>query len=482
MLDAMIAALPAPAVTGQDPAQHPVAAGAQAGAPRFAATLAATLAAQADADAAALTSTPAEETQAPSPRVTGSAPIPSPAGPQVAIAEPVPGAASLSLGSGMPETLSPDEAALAPTPEAAVAHVAPPDTAHGTDADDTGAGMSGVRERSRLRDAALTPLCDGITPPPPVATLIAVPTPISAELPDGAETAIGTSAIAASAAGPSPRLGATAFRTEQRATPAQAAPENPAIPAPTLATPSDRIAAAVPDPQRPPPAADAPPAETTPTQTRPALPDEARHPAPPAVPPPTAGAPPLRAGDPVAADAADGPATPAEGQPRSAAPAVAAVHMPTPAASADRPAPALPADHARPAPPPASLRDLPVLGFVSDPTRQGFDLRLDTSVLGAIEVEVRQADGAAEVVVRSDRADTLAALARDGGELDRALRDAGIGPEGRSMSFLLAAGGEGQAERRQRGPGSRLSPAEPPQAPASVPPRGAPVSLLDIHV
>jgi hypothetical protein len=120
-------------------------------------------------------------------------------------------------------------------------------------------------------------------------------------------------------------------------------------------------------------------------------------------------------------------------------------------------------------------------GFASDPARQGFDLRLDAPGLGAVEVEVRHADGAAEVVVRSDRADTLAVLARDGAALDRALRDAGIGPDGRSMSFLLAQG-DGQPGQRQRGPGSRLSPPEPLPVSGGAVPRGRPLSLLDIHV
>jgi hypothetical protein len=139
------------------------------------------------------------------------------------------------------------------------------------------------------------------------------------------------------------------------------------------------------------------------------------------------------------------------------------------------------AEAPRPAPPPAPPREAPAFGFSSDPARQGFELRLDTPGLGAVEVEVREAEGAAEVVVRSDRADTLAVLARDGAELDRALRDAGIGPDGRSLSFLLA-GRDGQPGQRQRGPGARLSPPEPPPVTGAAAPRGAALSLLDIHV
>jgi hypothetical protein len=153
-----------------------------------------------------------------------------------------------------------------------------------------------------------------------------------------------------------------------------------------------------------------------------------------------------------------------------------------PDVAAGRAAAAAAADAARPAPPPpAPPRDLPAFDFASDPARQAFDLRLDTPGLGAVEVEVRQADGAAEVVVRSERADTLAVLARDGAELDRALRDAGIGPDGRSMSFLLAER-DGQAGERQRWPGARLAPPEPPPAAGGAAPRGAVLSLLDIHV
>ena len=143
---------------------------------------------------------------------------------------------------------------------------------------------------------------------------------------------------------------------------------------------------------------------------------------------------------------------------------------------------AAPPEPPRPAAPPSAQPDRGAIGFASDPARQSFDLRLDTSTLGKVEVEVRQAGGAAEVVVRTERPDTLMALARDGADLDRALRDAGIGPEGRSMSFQLGSGGDGQAGQRQRGPGARLAPADQMQGNGASGPYRSPLSLIDIHV
>jgi hypothetical protein len=143
---------------------------------------------------------------------------------------------------------------------------------------------------------------------------------------------------------------------------------------------------------------------------------------------------------------------------------------------------AAPPEPPRPAAPPSAQPDRGAIGFASDPARQSFDLRLDTSTLGKVEVEVRQAGGAAEVVVRTERPDTLMALARDGADLDRALRDAGIGPEGRSMSFQLGSGGDGEAGQRQRGPGARLTPADQMQGNGASGPYRSPLSLIDIHV
>lgn len=483
MFDAMIAAFPAPAVTGQDLVQPPMVPGA----PRFAATLAATLTAQAGAEAAAPANTPGAQASAspahvaPTPGTTSSAPTPPQAARHAAIAELGPGTAGLSPESGMPERLLPDAHTPVPEPGDVVPRAGLKPTAHAADADDRHAEAPGMPDTSQTRDAAPPPPSCATPHPASVATLIALPNATPAETPGGAEAARRTLAIAASAAGPRARHAATALATEGTATPAHAVPETPAASAPRHAPHEARIAAAIPQPQRPPSAADAPPAEGTPTRTPSAPPAESRHPAMPDVPQPTAGAAPLPADDPVTA-AADAPALHAEGLPRSAGPAGAAAPVTPPAASAEHTDAAVAAGQARSAPPAPTPRDLPVLGFTSDPARQGFDLRLDTQGLGAVEVEVRQADGAAEVVVRSDRADTLAALARDGSELDRALRDAGIGPEGRSMSFLLATGGDGQAQQRQRGPGSRLSLPEPLQAPTAVQPRGAPLSLLDIHV
>ena len=473
MFDAMITALSAPAAIGQDPAQPPFVPGAR----RFASTLAGTLTAQAGAEAAAPASTPGAPASAslahaaPTLRTMDSEPPPQQAGRQAAIAGPGTGTASLSPECGMPEAVLLDAHPAVPKRGDAFPHAGRKPTGQAAHADDMHTGTPGMPDAAETRDAAPPPPSCAAPLPASVAALIAVPYATSAETPGGDETATRTLAIAASAAEPPARHRTTALPTERTAAPADAAAEKPATSAPAPAPHDARAAAAAQQPQRPPSSVERPPAEGTATRTPSAPPAEDRRPAPLDVPPPRAGAPPLHTGEPVSA-AVDAPA----------APDVAAAHVTPPAASTEQTDATVSAGRARSAPPAPAPRDLPAIGFTSDPARQGFDLLLDAPGLGAIEVEVRQADGAAEVVVRSDRADTLAALARDGSELDRALRDAGIGPEGRSMSFLLAMGGDGQAQQRQRGPGSRLSPPEPLSAAGSSAARGAPLSLLDIHV
>ncbi|WP_376093063.1 flagellar hook capping FlgD N-terminal domain-containing protein [Roseomonas sp. CCTCC AB2023176] len=63
-----------------------------------------------------------------------------------------------------------------------------------------------------------------------------------------------------------------------------------------------------------------------------------------------------------------------------------------------------------------------------DPSAGGrIALRLDPGELGRVEIVVERSREAATVHVAAERPETLALLARDGAQLDRALRDAGIG-------------------------------------------------------
>jgi hypothetical protein len=195
----------------------------------------------------------------------------------------------------------------------------------------------------------------------------------------------------------------------------------------------------------------------------------------PAAPDAPAGAPP--ADLPPADTAAGRPAPPAAAatQPADAA---ARVEQPPGAVqpAPDRQAPAPPTAARAEAPAPAPQQPAgPAVSFAPTAGQQGFELRIEAPGLGAVEVEIRETRGEAEVLVRSDRADTLAALARDGSDLDRALRDAGIGPDGRSLAFLL--GSEGGERDRRTPQGPRAAQAEPARAAAA-----GPRSLLDIQV
>ena len=89
----------------------------------------------------------------------------------------------------------------------------------------------------------------------------------------------------------------------------------------------------------------------------------------------------------------------------------------------------------------------------------------------------------------AERPETLMLLQRDQRELDRALTQAGIGTDGRSLSFSLSDGGaggfgagrDGDGERVARGMRGGSGSAES-AAPAEAPPPRRLLSLIDLAV
>lgn len=104
------------------------------------------------------------------------------------------------------------------------------------------------------------------------------------------------------------------------------------------------------------------------------------------------------------------------------------------------------------------------------------EVRLDPPGLGAVEVALEATGPRAELVVRAERPETLAALAEDRLALERALREAGLETGARSFAFL---GQRGSTPERAAPPPPREGAAE--AAPAARP-RPAPRSLLDIRI
>jgi hypothetical protein len=463
VFDAMIAALPQAAARGTEQAPPPGLPAASGAAPDFAATLATALTAQAGAEAAKPASGPFHEAPAPAaahPRTPPAAPNPAGGTPPVAGASP-PGS---TLSQPLAPVATPPEPRLPPElPD----RDGPARQAGGADGGSADAPMPSDTgtQSTPPADAAAPTASPAPAPAAPLAVPVAPPPSAAAAPADQAAHAVAATSPAFADPPRGRRVPPVAQLRPDLAWQATAPAPSPAPAAAASATPAPDQAAEAGRGQRMPPpgvAEDRAP--------------EAPHPVPATALPaaqPSAG--------PAGATRDRAPATLPDAPPRGVALPVAAFVASPPDASAEGGAPAASADPPRAAPPPASPREQPAMGFSSDPARQALELRLDTPDLGAIEVEVREADGAAEVVVRSDRADTLAALARDGAELDRALRDAGIGPDGRSMSFLLA-GRDGRPDQRQRGPGARLAPPEPLPAAAGAAPRGAGLSLLDIHV
>jgi flagellar hook-length control protein FliK len=136
----------------------------------------------------------------------------------------------------------------------------------------------------------------------------------------------------------------------------------------------------------------------------------------------------------------------------------------------------------RPAPAPPAQQLAPVLitlaaGAAGMPDR--LMLTLDPQELGRIEVEVtREGERRVAIAVLAERPETLHLLMRDAAILDRALAQAGVGAEGRSLAFDLGGGSDG---RQQRGSASGTPAASPSPQPEPARPRD-PLSLLDIAI
>ena len=108
-------------------------------------------------------------------------------------------------------------------------------------------------------------------------------------------------------------------------------------------------------------------------------------------------------------------------------------------------------------------------------------LLLEPQELGRIEVAVeRMSEGRLAIAVVAERAETLQLLQRDHALLDRALAQAGVGSEGRSLSF--AFGEPGGRAQGGRGDGRGPRTAEPERATPAPAPRSSPTALLDIAV
>jgi hypothetical protein len=84
---------------------------------------------------------------------------------------------------------------------------------------------------------------------------------------------------------------------------------------------------------------------------------------------------------------------------------------------------------------------------------QRLTLRLDPPELGHVQIRIdRPADAPARVDITVERTETLTLLLRDQPQLQRALDQAGVPPDGRSVTFHVAATEAGA--RYDGGPGS----------------------------
>jgi hypothetical protein len=111
----------------------------------------------------------------------------------------------------------------------------------------------------------------------------------------------------------------------------------------------------------------------------------------------------------------------AQTTPSAAAPPTSATAAPAPASPVAQVAPALVA-----------------LGHTSDGT-QHITMRLQPPELGQVQIRIeRPADAPARVEITVSRSETLTLLLRDQPQLQRALDQAGVPPEGRSIAFHVA--------------------------------------------
>ena len=156
---------------------------------------------------------------------------------------------------------------------------------------------------------------------------------------------------------------------------------------------------------------------------------------------------------------------------------------PTPAS----PQPAGQASAARPLPlPPAGQIAPVVVGLGLGTEAEGrVEVVLEPAELGRVEIRLERDGGKASLHVQAERPETLALLQRDGAELNRALSQAGLAPEGGlSMSFSLSGGDSGNGTRRDSssGPPSPAFGATPAGTGIPATARFAARGLLDIAI
>lgn len=337
-----------------------------------------------------------------------------------------------AIADGVPDRREATPAAMAPADPAMVVTDAggQPEAAHDRPGD---AGS----------DPAITSLLEGRT--------VGVPTPPGPTVPPQ-----GT----ASSATPLPQ-------SPQPAAPPVAAPA--ASPATIhAAAPPHRPGAADPAPPRPDPDAAAEPAAPVPAGPAAAAPP------PPATTTAAGPSPPARSAD----GPPPAPEAPASPPISSAAPALS----PATAPEARVPAPAAP-----PATPARQVAPVLISVAIAGGTAR-LSLTLEPAELGRVEISIERQGDTAEVRVQAERPETLALLRRDQRELDRTLTQAGIGADGRSLSFSLAEGGAGGRDAEGRGRMARgvPEPGRPGGAgdghtAVAAPPR-RPLSLLDLAV
>ncbi len=143
-----------------------------------------------------------------------------------------------------------------------------------------------------------------------------------------------------------------------------------------------------------------------------------------------------------------GPAMPG-GPSATEASGAASTLPPSPAPAS--PQPAGQASAARPLPlPPAGQIAPVVVGLGLGTEAEGrVEVVLEPAELGRVEIRLERDGGKASLHVQAERPETLALLQRDGAELNRALSQAGLAPEGGlSMSFSLSGGDSGNGTRR----------------------------------
>jgi flagellar hook-length control protein FliK len=94
---------------------------------------------------------------------------------------------------------------------------------------------------------------------------------------------------------------------------------------------------------------------------------------------------------------------------------------------------------------------------------QRLTLRLDPPELGHVQIRIdRPADAPARVDITVERTETLTLLLRDQPQLQRALDQAGVPPDGRSVTFHVAATEAGARYDGDQGPAAPARARPPP--------------------